>query len=197
MTTNIKAIPAAFKGVQYRSRLEARWAVFFDALGISFQYEAEGFDFDGVRYLPDFFLHDLNYWIEIKGKSPTADERLKAELLCRHTKQEVFIFAGQMRIPGAASADGYGMYGDLVACGWCSKCKQTSGNPKCEFCRLAPATHWHSEYVWMTCPECGRPGIAPYCDAYHLPCDCRSCEYGNLLPPVPLAYERAVAHRFW
>jgi len=36
--------------------LEARWAVFFDALGIKYEYEAEGYDLGGVWYLPDFWL---------------------------------------------------------------------------------------------------------------------------------------------
>ena len=29
----IKAIPTEYKGYRFRSRLEARWAVFFDACG--------------------------------------------------------------------------------------------------------------------------------------------------------------------
>lgn len=51
----IKAIETSYKGYRFRSRLEARWAVFFDALGLRFEYEPEGFELsDGVRYLPDF-----------------------------------------------------------------------------------------------------------------------------------------------
>lgn len=53
----IAAIPTKYSGVLFRSRLEARWAVFFDALGIKWQYEAEGYQLkDGTRYLPDFRL---------------------------------------------------------------------------------------------------------------------------------------------
>lgn len=50
-------IQTAYKGCRFRSRTEARWAVFFDALGIRWEYEPEGFEFaDGTRYLPDFWL---------------------------------------------------------------------------------------------------------------------------------------------
>jgi hypothetical protein len=35
-------IPTRYKGYHFRSRLEARWAVFFDALGLRWQYEVEG-----------------------------------------------------------------------------------------------------------------------------------------------------------
>lgn len=66
----IKAIETVYKGYRFRSRLEARWAVFFDALGIEWQYEAEGFDLDGVWYLPDFWLPQLRCWCEIKANLP-------------------------------------------------------------------------------------------------------------------------------
>jgi len=38
----IKAIQTEYKGYLFRSRLEARWAVFFDACGIEYEYEPEG-----------------------------------------------------------------------------------------------------------------------------------------------------------
>lgn len=64
----IKAIETKYKGYRFRSRLEARWAVFFDALGVRWEYEKEGFEFNGIRYLPDFWLPDLKLWLEIKGE---------------------------------------------------------------------------------------------------------------------------------
>lgn len=50
MDTN--TIPAVFRGVQYRSRLEAKWAAFFDLLCWPCQYEP--FDLNG--WIPDFVL---------------------------------------------------------------------------------------------------------------------------------------------
>ena len=44
---NIKPIETVYNGYRFRSRLEARWAVFFRAVGIEYQYEPEGFDMDG------------------------------------------------------------------------------------------------------------------------------------------------------
>jgi hypothetical protein len=64
----IKAIETVYAGYRFRSRLEARWAVFFDAAGIKWDYEPEGFYLDGVRYLPDFFLLDQEIYIEIKPR---------------------------------------------------------------------------------------------------------------------------------
>lgn len=45
-------IPTIYRGVQYRSRLEAKWAAMFDLLGWEHQYEP--FDLDG--WIPDFLI---------------------------------------------------------------------------------------------------------------------------------------------
>lgn len=69
--TGVHAIDTPYKGYLFRSRLEARWAVFFDALKIRWRYEDEGFRLrDGRLYLPDFFLPDfdgiLGMFVEVK-----------------------------------------------------------------------------------------------------------------------------------
>lgn len=51
-----KPIETVYAGCRFRSRLEARWAVFFDRLGIEWEYEPQGFEGDYGRYLPDFRL---------------------------------------------------------------------------------------------------------------------------------------------
>lgn len=63
----IKPIETNYKGYRFRSRLEARWAVFFDALGVAWDYEKEGYDLgDAGWYLPDFWLPSLGIFVEIK-----------------------------------------------------------------------------------------------------------------------------------
>ena len=71
----MKIIETRYKGHRFRSRLEARWAVFFDALGLEWAYEPEGYQLhNGELYLPDFFLPDPGIFVEIKGTEPTASE---------------------------------------------------------------------------------------------------------------------------
>lgn len=71
----IKAIETRYKGYRFRSRLEARWAVFFDELGFDWEYEKEGFDLgSGIKYLPDFYIKNCNAWIEIKGGEANDSE---------------------------------------------------------------------------------------------------------------------------
>lgn len=76
----LKAINTEYKGYRFRSRLEARWAVFFDACGVEWEYEPEGYDLgDGIYYLPDFLLHDVagraggDLYVEVKGNMSDAD----------------------------------------------------------------------------------------------------------------------------
>jgi hypothetical protein len=63
----MKAIPTKYNNHFFRSRLEARWAVYFDALSAKWVYEPEGYELpDGSRYLPDFFLPDHKMYAEVK-----------------------------------------------------------------------------------------------------------------------------------
>lgn len=69
-----KAIETVYKGYRFRSRTEARWAVFFDTAGIEWMYEPEGFEMsDGTRYLPDFYLPESKTFFECKGIMSTED----------------------------------------------------------------------------------------------------------------------------
>ena len=53
----IQAKPTAYNGYLFRSKLEAKWAVFLDTLSIPYVYEPEAFICsDGSQYTPDFYL---------------------------------------------------------------------------------------------------------------------------------------------
>lgn len=101
----IKAIQTRYAGCHFRSRLEARWAVFFDQLEIEWQYEPQGFELPSGPYLPDFYLprgtvpfdpwghsarpgaDEHNHlkkpaWLEVKGSHPdSAETKLARELV--------------------------------------------------------------------------------------------------------------------
>jgi hypothetical protein len=87
----IKAVETIYKGYKFRSRLEARWAVFFDAIGAEWEYEAQGFELDdGTCYLPDFVLHNVggrmdggDLWVEVKGVM-TEEDKKKIQLFGYH-----------------------------------------------------------------------------------------------------------------
>lgn len=92
----MKIIPTQYKSVLYRSRTEARWAVFFDVLGVGVEYEPEGYILNGVPYLVDFWIPEWELFVEVKGAEPTEAEREKCRLLNRTTKQPVLCVYGGM-----------------------------------------------------------------------------------------------------
>ncbi len=74
---SIQPIETVYKGYRFRSRLEARWAVFFDALDVEWTYEPEGLDLGAMGwYLPDFWVRPLGR-IEIKPEIPPMDTILR------------------------------------------------------------------------------------------------------------------------
>jgi hypothetical protein len=78
----IRPIETEYNGYLFRSRLEARWAVFFDTLGVPYEYEPEGFELgDGTRYLPDFWLPTWDAWVEVKPNRDVCDIEQAKELL--------------------------------------------------------------------------------------------------------------------
>jgi hypothetical protein len=95
----LKPIETRYNGYRFRSRIEARWAVLFDALGVKYEYEKEGFELICGPYLPDFWLpypDELNFsgypnaghWLEVKGIEPNQDEiskLLHLSLATNHT----------------------------------------------------------------------------------------------------------------
>lgn len=94
--SELKALETVYKGYRFRSRLEARWALFFDRLNIAWRYEPEGFDLDGEGYLPDFYLPHTSggIYFETKGTSPNERERRVASKLSEVSRRLVIISSG-------------------------------------------------------------------------------------------------------
>lgn len=101
--SSIKPIETIYNGYRFRSRLEARWAVFFDACYIEYEYEPEGYELsDGTKYLPDFYLPKFDLFVEIKnpslnpamqGKSSFSSEEFqKLKKLAQGTDKQAIIF---------------------------------------------------------------------------------------------------------
>jgi hypothetical protein len=64
----VKAKPTTYAQVEFRSRLEARWATFFDLLNLEWEYEPERTRVEGVYYQPDFLVCNLPFIVPTKGK---------------------------------------------------------------------------------------------------------------------------------
>lgn len=91
---DIKPIETIYNGYRFRSRLEARWAVFFDTLDIRYEYEIEGYVLNGIHYLPDFWVPSWHSWVEIKPEYPSPKEKKKGLNLWMATKKRCLIIWG-------------------------------------------------------------------------------------------------------
>lgn len=78
--TDLTPIREMYKGYLFRSFLEIRWAVVFSEMGYGWKYEPQKFDMgNGHTYTPDFYIEDLDMWVEIKPnmlKSIPCEETL-------------------------------------------------------------------------------------------------------------------------
>ena len=134
----IKAIDTEYNGLYFRSRLEARWAVFFDTAEIRYEYEPEGFEHDGIRYLPDFYLPDFDAYAEVKPDRPGCEKDLLkcARMIYWGGPIKKLIFLGN--IPGPCNYGGWNfpcLYYDVsdgVSAGWWNFYNQFDFNPETE-----------------------------------------------------------------
>lgn len=148
-----KAIETHFEGYRFRSRLEARWAVYFSTLEVRYEYEKEGFDLGGgLRYLPDFYLPDIRMvstglWVEVKGALPTPIEQKKAQALADQTD-------------------------DIVMLAFIPPWEQLSNETKGNWVYY-PNQKEPLHYGWFAdCWFCGQLGLAPFGDPRKVTCGC-------------------------
>jgi hypothetical protein len=74
-------------------------------MGIEYQYEREGYNLDGLRYLPDFWLplpkenvhfEGAGYWLEIKPRLLKRLEEEQIERLVRYTEHHAYAICGNI-----------------------------------------------------------------------------------------------------
>ena len=170
-----RPIETLYAGCRFRSRLEARWAIFLDALGVLWEYEIEGFDLDGLWYLPDFWLPSLEAWLEVKGQSVKVGDASweKAHRLAEETEHSVFLFTGQFpETPNNVMGIAVSPFSDWGGEG-----------------RIPPGDVW-----WFQCPGCEH--FQPGPSIYDLPCACHREPAPNDNPTVRQAVLAARQSRF-
>ncbi len=176
----MKIIETYYNGNRFRSRLEARWAVFLDAVGLGFRYEQEGFDLYGVWYLPDFWLPALDCWLEIKPVVPMKPEQDKARRLAQASGKRVYVLFGALRAPLG---------------GWTGADEPEHAEAICFF----PDGVEDRPYFWCQCVRCDFVGLEWEGRSHRLRCGCwgpsdRGENVGSRM--LLEAYEQARTMRF-
>jgi hypothetical protein len=102
----LKAIDTSYKGYLFRSRLEARWAVFLDAVGVKWEYEKQGYDLGKAGfYLPDFWLPKNGCWLEVKPNR-NRESYLKPFALSEESSKSVIVVSGAPGPVGGSDSPG-------------------------------------------------------------------------------------------
>src|SRR5690606_406363 len=83
------------KGYKLRSYTELMWARLMDAIDVFYLYESDLIQVEGCKYLPDFYLPAADFYLEVKGKYPTAEEKKKAEGVLAATGRPVVFLVGR------------------------------------------------------------------------------------------------------
>lgn len=175
----VRAIDTAYSGRLFRSRLEARWAVFFNRLGIRWEYEKEGFELpdesgQSLRYLPDFWIPHIESYVEIKADDPSDSERAKAGILSSVTDKCVYIFSGMAH---------WGAVGLCVPWGEV----------------FIPEGGWDLCQMWCECWQCGFIGIQFEGRSARLECACKKSgdrDHNSSSKRLVMAYRAALSARF-
>jgi hypothetical protein len=71
---DIDAIPVQYRGTRLRSVLEGKWCVFFDQVGITWEYEPGAVNVAGRNRYVDFWLPGLGCYLEVKPTRVPLDE---------------------------------------------------------------------------------------------------------------------------
>ncbi len=178
----IRAIQTLYDGIWFRSRLEARWAVFFNALQVPYEYEPEGSDL-GVAlggYLIDFWLPEQGVWVEIKPNRPTESERRKAHALAVSSGSRVCVFMGrEFRLTTPHPRLG-------VVGTWAERFPGVSSSP----------IEGENPAEWVECPKCGPTITGPSDYAYGLECKRCGSHMRRDTPRLLAAYAAARSARF-
>jgi len=157
----MKAKPTYYNATLFRSKLEAKWAVFFDRLGIDYEYENESYlCSDGSQYTPDFYLpfvttrgQNGGTFIEIKPMSYIHDSDYEVRIISAIKPNNLVLFKGEP-YPNADPVYSF---------------DNSFNNDNVQ---LSPYVDDHM--MFMYCPKCGTMKIE-FSESNYF--DCPECEY--------------------
>lgn len=179
----IKPLETHYAGFRFRSRMEARWAVFMDALSIPYQYEPEAYQTKAGKYLPDFYIPHIDMFMEVK--SPEAGERdyNKIRGLTRITGKSVAVVCSPPSIPSfGGGVSEFTIFGTFLYEG---RIEDGEDLP----------------FFWCECPHCRRVELQFDGRADRINCDCARSNHGDKgynfdSPRLVDAYNAAKSERF-
>ena len=154
------AITTTYNGIEYRSRLEARWAAFMQNIGWDIIYEP----FDGDGYIPDFLVQgERPFLVEVKPAVTQKEYEAavpKAESgLAKHWRHDILI-VGAGPFPqrmGNSCSTTNSIYPTPTA-GWLGEFFREDVFSPLEQPDTSPGWDWDAA-EWITCGHCGNIAV--------------------------------------
>lgn len=146
MTVSTRSgIPTTYRGTNFRSRLEGRWAAFFDLVGWRWTYEP----LDANGWIPDFLIHGAEPFLVEVGPCATEPEyRKKAAKALANPGRVVLVLGVSPLLTGLVAG--------FMPWTWAGLLVH----------ELGAGTVWAAE--WSRCDECRAVGVQDDRDV--LPC---------------------------
>jgi hypothetical protein len=94
-----RAIPTVYGGIQFRSKLEAKFARLLSVFCVPYLYEPVRVVRAGGTYTPDFFLPAQQLYVELKPKRPHVEEEWRCEEMSRKGFRVVLMYGSDMTKP--------------------------------------------------------------------------------------------------
>ncbi|KAL9645842.1 hypothetical protein ABK040_003574 [Willaertia magna] len=153
-----------YNGYCFRSKLEMKWAKFFESCNLQYEYECRTFSISTQHtYTPDFYLPSINTWIEIKPTYPIEEERTKAQALANILKTReksdharVFILYGDVSAPFTKKFSSGAMAIEFYSNNNNNNGEESSSTTTTTFSTLEPLG-------WCQCEICGKISLQYRC----------------------------------
>lgn len=135
---NLTGKKTLYRGIEFRSILETKVACFLDNLNIKWMYEPKTFFLSsGIPYIPDFYLPELETWLEVKGVIEPHNEEISRTFVKDEGTELLMISYSEHR--WFSSKDLMADEDKDVYIGLCSNCHKyffccNLGNYKCRAC---------------------------------------------------------------
>jgi hypothetical protein len=181
--------------------LEARWAVFFDHLRITWEYEAQGYHVGpypyGVAngrvltrestYLPDFFLPEQGLFFEVKGVSPDEPYQRMLSTFTGQVGKSLILAVGS--IP---AADRFVVGDENSSPFWMDLFDGVN--------TFEGEGSWDNYQAWCVCLTGRHYGVAFMGNGHRIPCACNTGNFGKYTSShsdrILAAYSAARSARF-
>ena len=163
LMNNYNAKKCLYNGTWYKSMAEGRTAMSFDKLGIKYEYESYAnlsSDYDANVYTPDFFLPELDIWVEVAGRWDDYHPR-KAATFFKNTGMKDHRIVSIDDLPSFIRIDAVGKIYVVLSDGRCE-----SGGCVLNICRKCKRASFLFELSGWECPICHAYDGDHYIDFY-------------------------------